>query len=268
MKVRDIISRLLAATPGPVPAATVDTLKCGNPDAEVSHVVTTFLATCEVLERAAALGAQMVVTHEPTFYNHLDSLSWAGLDHDPVASAKRALIERLGLAVFRFHDAPHRLLPDGILAGVLEALGWSHAVDPKCGDVVTLPPTPVRDVVAHCVARLAPARPPLTVGNLDRLCRRVGVLVGASGGQRHIRLLREQAPDLLLCGEVAEWETSEYVRDAVQLGLPMALAVLGHAPSEEAGMRWLADWMRPLLPGVQVTHIPAGDALRAPSSTG
>ena len=49
------------------------------------------------------------------------------------------------------------------------------------------------------------------------------------------------------------------MRDAVHTGEKKALIILGHANSEEAGMRWLVDWLRPLVPGVKITFVPAGD---------
>lgn len=40
------------------------------------------------------------------------------------------------------------------------------------------------------------------------------------------------------------------------------LIILGHANSEEAGMKWCADWLRSRFPGVSITHLPAGDPFR------
>ena len=65
-----------------------------------------------------------------------------------------------------------------------------------------------------------------------------------------------------LPGEVREWETSEYARDAVAQGRDKALIVLGHAKSEEPGMAYLVEWLQPLVPGVTITHVPVGDAFR------
>ena len=42
-----------------------------------------------------------------------------------------------------------------------------------------------------------------------------------------------------------------------------ALIVTGHAPSEEAGMAYLAEWLRERVPGVPVAHIPHGGGLRS-----
>jgi hypothetical protein len=82
--------------------------------------------------------------------------------------------------------------------------------------------------------------------------------VGASGGHWQMRYLREAQPDVLVCGEIHEWETSEYVRDAQRQGRQVALLVIGHAPSEEAGMAWLVEWLRPRFPDLAITHVPAG----------
>jgi len=97
------------------------------------------------------------------------------------------------------------------------------------------------------------------VGDPAMLCGRVGLAVGAAGGRLHIKVLRHEDMDVLVCGEINEWETCEYMRDAVHAGERKALIVLGHANSEEAGMRWLVDWLRPLVPDVEITFIPAGD---------
>jgi hypothetical protein len=42
-------------------------------------------------------------------------------------------------------------------------------------------------------------------------------------------------------------------------GRNRALIVTGHANSEEPGMRWLVDWLRPKFPGVSIQHVPVGD---------
>ena len=51
---------------------TVDTFKAGDPNTRVTGIVTTFAATLDVLQRASASGKNLIISHEPTFYNHLD----------------------------------------------------------------------------------------------------------------------------------------------------------------------------------------------------
>ena len=45
----------------------------------------------------------------------------------------------------------------------------------------------------------------------------------------------------------------------VAQGKRKALVVLGHANSEEAGMKWLVEWLRPRFPDVKATHVGVGD---------
>src|SRR5215469_13123332 len=71
---REIISRIQAQVGVPWQSETVDTFKAGNPDEPVTGVALTMMATMDVLELAAASGKNLVITHEPTFYNHLDKL--------------------------------------------------------------------------------------------------------------------------------------------------------------------------------------------------
>ena len=85
---------------------------------------------------------------------------------------------------------------------------------------------------------------------------------GASGGRSHITAIRKNKPDVLVCGEIQEWETAEYVRDARATGEQIALIVLGHIASEEPGSEWMLNWLQKNVPGVPVTHIPAGNSLQ------
>ena len=64
---------------------------------------------------------------------------------------------------------------------------------------------------------------------------------------------------MLIVGEIDEWETSEYTRDALTQGRKRGLIITGHANSEEPGMKWVVDWLQPKFPGVTITHVPVGD---------
>ena len=56
---------------------TIDTLKVGDPKREVTGVVTTFLATFDVLKKTKEIGANLVLTHEPTGITTM--ISWINL---------------------------------------------------------------------------------------------------------------------------------------------------------------------------------------------
>jgi NIF3 (NGG1p interacting factor 3) protein len=72
---------------------TVDTFKAGDPGTQVTGIAVTMMATLDVLQRAAASGKNLVITHEPTFFNHLDAPdSLPQKENDTVLAAKRAFI--------------------------------------------------------------------------------------------------------------------------------------------------------------------------------
>jgi hypothetical protein len=123
---------------------TVDTFKAGNPDAKVTGVATTFLATLDVLQRAAAAGKNFIITHEPTFYNHWDKTN--SLEDDKVLAEKQAFIEKHGLVVWRFHDHWHRRRPDGITEGVLGQFGWEKHFRPNETSILELPGTTLQSL--------------------------------------------------------------------------------------------------------------------------
>jgi putative NIF3 family GTP cyclohydrolase 1 type 2 len=248
--VQQLIDAVNATIPGAPFPDTLDTIKAGDPSQEISGVVTTFLATRAVLERAVDLGANLVITHEPTFYGHFDDTEW--LSGDPVYEAKRGYLDDHELVVWRFHDGWHAHRPDGMMSGVLADLGWGADEH----GIVDLGGMRFGDVVDHVSRALGAARP-RWIGDPELSVRTLGIAVGAPGGQFQMRLL--QRVDALLAGEVNEWETTEYVRDAITAGIPKALVVAGHEPTEEAGMRHLATWLADLVPGLAITHVPSGD---------
>lgn len=258
--VGEVVDVLLGLVPGELPADTVDTLKRGQRDTPCTGVVVTFMATVPVLEEAARRGANLVVTHEPTFYNHRDQVD--ALADDPVYAAKRALLERHGIAVFRFHDGYHRLAPDPVFRGFVRAMAWEpYAEAAELDNAVVLPEaTPLR-ALARAMARQL-GQPRLEyVGDPEQPCRRIGILPGAWGRERHLAFLGAGDIDVLIVGEAAEWEAVEYARDAQALGLGRALVVVGHAVSEDPGVVDLGELLRPLVPGLNVAHVRAGDPL-------
>ncbi|MGA2741537.1 MAG: Nif3-like dinuclear metal center hexameric protein, partial [Bryobacteraceae bacterium] len=110
---------------------TVDTFKAGDPDTPVTGVATTMMATYDVLRRAAAAGDNLIITHEPTFYGHLDQTADLAKENDAVLAAKQAFIAEHRLVVWRFHDHWHARTPDGIQTGMIRALGWEKFQNPS-----------------------------------------------------------------------------------------------------------------------------------------
>ena len=95
-------------------------------------------------------------------------------------------------------------------------------------------------------------------------CSGVALVPGASGAAAQIRMLQRADVQVVLAGETPEWETVEYVRDAVAASKQKCLILLGHANSEEAGMEYCARWLKTFIPEVPIEFLPAGDPFWTP----
>lgn len=256
LTIRQVMDLILKSVPGAPFSQTVDTIKAGDPSQRVTGIITTMFATVDVIKRAIALKANFIIAHEPTFYNHTDSTDW--IENDPVVKLKKELLAKNNIVVWRFHDYIHSMQPDNVLMGVLSAFGWEKHYNAANPVMIKVPSTTVRDVVTLAKTKLG-IKSLKVVGDLAQSCERIAILPGAPGGRRQISVQLQEKPDLMLCGEVAEWETSEYIRDAQALGQKRSLIILGHAFSEEPGMKWMASWLQPQVKDIAVTHVPSGE---------
>jgi len=254
---REVIQRIQEHVGVPWQKETVDTFKAGDPDTKVAGIAVTMMATYDVLQRAAASGANLIITHEPTFYNHLDDLKEIPQkENDPVLSEKLAFIKEHHLVVWRFHDHWHRRTPDGIEAGMTHALGWEAFQDKQNQYLFTIPETTLDKLAAELKARLE-LHTMRVVGDPQMKITRVALSPGAAGMQREIGALENPDIQLLITGESREWETVEYAADAVSEKKDKALIVLGHIPSEQAGMEECTRWLKTFVSEVPVKFVPA-----------
>lgn len=249
---RQVIERIKSHVGVPWNEKTVDTFKAGDPDTPVTGIATTMMATYDVLVRAAAEGKNLVITHEPTFYSHLDGTEVFEKENDAVWAQKDRFIREHHMVVWRFHDHWHMHRPDGILTGVVRALQWQKFQSATNPGFFTVPEMTLGQLAAQMKQRLG-IQTVRVVGNPRMKLTKVGLLPGAGGAQSHRRALQSDAVEALAIGEVPEWETIEYVADAAAQGKPKALILLGHIPSEQPGMEDCAVWLKTF-----VTEVPVG----------
>jgi hypothetical protein len=102
------------------------------------------------------------------------------------------------------------------------------------------------------------------VGDPQLKVTKVGMAPGFAGFPAHVQALRRDDVEVLVIGEAHEWETVEYVADAVAAGKRKALVVIGHIPSEQAGMDEFARWLGPFVPGIPIKVVAAKDPFWAP----
>src|SRR5438552_19056480 len=106
----EVIEQINAQVGVPWQEKTVDTFKAGDPQTPVTGIAVTMMATLDVLQRAAANGQNLIITHEPTFFDDPDKAEPLPQgEQDPVLKEKRAFIEKHHLVIWRFHNHWHRM---------------------------------------------------------------------------------------------------------------------------------------------------------------
>jgi putative NIF3 family GTP cyclohydrolase 1 type 2 len=261
---RDVIARIQQQVGVPWQSDTVDTFKAGNPDSPVSGIAVTMMATLDVLQRAAAAGDNLIITHEPTFFDHLDiSDQLPEKDTDPVLAAKRQFIAEHGLVIWRFHDHWHARNPDGIEAGMVHALGWEKFQDANNQYLFTIPETPLETLAAEIKRKLG-IRIVRVVGDPGLRITKLAFAPGAAGLTRQAKALEMPGVQALVIGEAQEWEAVEYVADAVSEGRQKSLIILGHIPSEQAGMEECTSWLKTFVTEVPIQFVPAREPFWSP----
>lgn len=253
---REVIERIQKNVGVPWRAQTVDTFKAGDPDTPVTGIATTMMATFDVLRRAASAGKNLVITHEPTFYGHLDRTDELERENDGVSATKQAFIKEHHMVVWRFHDHWHAHQPDGIQTGMIRALGWQKYKKAEESRVFVIPETTLANLASDVKERLG-IKAVRVVGDPQMRVTKVGLNPGAPGFPSERHMLQRDDVEALLMGENPEWEGIEYADDASAEGKKKALIILGHIPSEQAGMEDCSVWLRGFVKEVPVEFIAA-----------
>lgn len=253
MKATEIIEKLYDGAFKP--PVTCDTVKAGDPDKEIGRLAITMFPTVEVISAAKEWGADMLIVHEPTYYDHMDVM----ID-TPVTRAKRALIEDSGLVIFRYHDCMHARIVDQITEGELHYLGLTGKIDrtPYFGSYIL---NSDREITALEIAERFECELGVKhvkiAGSRDHKSKRIALCFGAPGGV--FELLCDDSVDIVLTGEACEWKLAEYARDADALGMPKSLVVIGHIGSERDGMRLLTERMAEQYPTLDIKYFECGE---------
>lgn len=234
---------------------TCDNFKNGSSDINVKKLAVAMFATPNVIKEAQKWGAELLIVHEPLYYNHHDVHS-----DDKVECAKRELLEKSGIAVYRFHDHPHYTRPDMIAAGELKYMGLEGEVEYTDGfDLVRvkLKEKITAKELAVLIEKRLNIKHVRIAGNADAPISNISCMFGAPGGM--LDELKTDGCEVLIGGEVCEWALCEYARDASELGFKKAVLVLGHVGSERDGMRYIAELLRERFGQIEVKYFECGE---------
>jgi putative NIF3 family GTP cyclohydrolase 1 type 2 len=257
----DVIQRIKDHVGVPWRTETVDRIIAGSPQTPVNGIATTMMSTMDVVQRAASAGRNMIVTHEPTFYSHQDGVDQ--LADDPAYRFKNAFIRDHGIVIFRFHDHWHARRPDGIATGMMQALGWEKYASPDNPRRFTLPSTTLGELAREMQSRLQ-VRTMRVVGDAALPVARVAASWGYFTFTPANTPLARPDVDVFVVGETREWETVEHAQDLIASGAKKGLIILGHVVSEQAGMKYCADWLKGFVTDVPIDFVAAAEPFWRP----
>jgi putative NIF3 family GTP cyclohydrolase 1 type 2 len=261
MTAAQVIDRIKANVGVDWRTETVDKIIAGEATTPVKGIATTMMATLEVVERAAAAGRNFLITHEPTFYSHLDTTDT--LQQDPTYRHKAEFLRSHEMVIFRFHDHWHARRPDGIATGMARELGWDKQADPQNPRQFQFDGVTLGQLARDMQARLG-IRTMRVIGDPKLVVRRVLANWGYASPTPSMPNFARADVDVLVIGEAREWELVEYAQDSIKSGQKKALIVLGHVVSEQSGMKYCAEWLRGLITEVPVDFVPASEPFWAP----
>jgi len=102
MNANDILRHIYATCNWVNPETTVDRVIAGDAEKPVRSALVTWISSRQACREVVARGADLLVTHEPTFWNHRDDRS---KEDDADSLAKQREIDESGLVILRLHDS-------------------------------------------------------------------------------------------------------------------------------------------------------------------
>ncbi len=303
----------------------VDTFKVGDPSTIVTGVVTTSMATLDVLQKAVQTGANFIITAAPTFYSRADASTVGGRGAggggaargaapargrgagaapapppspatvsgpgtgasapmppaptmpqsvvpsaqaagraagtppppDPVFAGKNAFIDKHKLVVFRLTQHWNQRKPDPRAQGLASAMGWTRYQSGNDAMRYELPGVTLEALASQLKKNLGVRGGIRGIGDRMMTVRRIGLLPGYSLIQASIAMM--PGVDVIVAGEVQEWESATYAQDIAFAGLKKGFISIGRVVNEATGMQVCADWLRTIVPEVPTRFISAGD---------
>ena len=254
MKVQDIINELIP--PQWVESRggkTVDGLIFGDPQRQVKKIATTLIATPDVIKAAGQWGADLIITHEPTFHNATDIFD----ENSWLCTAKKTLIEQYDLTIIRYHDAMHWMKTDLVSLDFIQKMGWEGDFDEGV-NFISAKPMKIQEIVERVKTNLGLVCPRI-VGQTDETVTKIKLNLGKRSSASYKEFVESADWELVIAGELCEWSDAEPIRDAAQLGAKKTLLILGHAGSEKSSMEALAKDISGKFSGAEVRYFDCGE---------
>lgn len=232
-----------------------DQILFGSTDKECTGIVFCLWANKTVIERAHALNANLIISHEALFWNHGDHTKW--LDgQNRVYSEKKELLNKYNLTIWRFHDYIHsgietenRKIQDGIFYGLSKKLGWEDYLkfDSPFTANFTIPQTKALDASKYILKKLG-LKESRVVGNLNHDITEVGIPFHIlDQANREINYIDQNDVGLIVTMELNDFTLAQYIHDNSDYINSSTILSLGHFNVEQPGMEFASQYFRNII---------------------
>jgi putative NIF3 family GTP cyclohydrolase 1 type 2 len=253
MKVNELLNYLQSLNAGWVDQEkTVDTIKAGDPEAEIQGIAVAWMSYTWALQKAHELGCNVFITHEPTYFSHFDNdprmFGFQGVCN------KKWLIEDNGLVIYRCHDLWDQMPEIGIPDSWGEQLGFGNEIEGEGYFRIYNVSGKTAGQIARQVAdrtRQFGQEAVQLIGSSDKSVTRLGIGTGAITPL--LTLIDTYKVDIAVCTDdgFTYWREGAF---AIDMGIPVI--VVNHAVSEEAGLISLARHLQSRFHTIPVHHLP------------
>lgn len=227
-----------------------DKIIMGDREKEVEKIAVCMVITPFVIAEAKRQGADMIITHEPTFLHGNEECEL------PFYEKKRRLLRETGAVVMRWHDSTHFSDVDLVSKALVDRLGLKGDFDGNMTFCLNNAITPSE--LAKIIGEVLNVKHPRIVGRLDGAVKKIGLYLGARGDKPYHDMLQNDI-EVAVSGELSEWHAAEPVRDMAQMGMQKSIIILGHAASEKEAMRDLAVNLNSRFDDIDAFYIECGE---------
>ncbi|MHB1035216.1 MAG: Nif3-like dinuclear metal center hexameric protein [Pirellulales bacterium] len=249
----EIREYLLANSPWVDRNNTVDTVKCGDPKRPVKKAGVAWFSSIWDIRAAIRAGCDLLVVHEPTFWEHAaPEQNWR--NRGPGVAKSKALAES-GLVILRAHDTWDNWPEIGIRDSWAKYLGLTkrlrEGTSLRWTAVYEIPETSLRGFAQQVANRIGPLGEDSVqvIGDAARKVRRVAVGVGCVVPDQE--MVEFGADVLVMCYDGASyWSTRERMAE-----MGAAVLTVEHGTSEMPGLMSLREHLARQFPAVEFVWI-------------
>jgi putative NIF3 family GTP cyclohydrolase 1 type 2 len=252
MNTNDIREHLLSKAHWVDRKTTVDTVKSGDPTKEITSVAVAWMSTMVNLRLAYALGCDLFITHEPTFWHH--SQDEKPTREEVPGIEKQKFLEETGLTILRVHDIWDPWPDTGIRDSWANGLELKHRIaedSSKFVAVYEIPETNLGDYAKYVAEKVRPLGQDSVWVLGDPEWPISHPAVGTGCGTPGLEMIKKGADVVIVCDDgFSYWHLGERFYE-----MGIGVIMVSHGTSEMWGIENLSNYLRDTFPQLKVTYL-------------